>query len=170
MGSKIGNKKGGVFLCRLWRNVGNGSLAPLILNLSTRWRWVVSFTARSPYSQRKLTRYPQNRKLVVAQGRSELTGVKKNFSGSFYKNQQRLSVSLTVSSSAETVRLSIFISSDCPSDFIFISSDCPSDCIFISSDCPSDCIFISSDCPSLWLYLQLLIEFWRFKSFVINSL
>jgi len=47
MGSKIGNKKGGGFLRRLWRNVGNGSLAQLILNLGTRWRRVVSFTARA---------------------------------------------------------------------------------------------------------------------------
>ena len=100
--------------------------------LTSAVEWVVSFTARSPYSQRKRTRYPQNRKLVGAQGRSELTGVKTNFSGSFYKNQQRLSVSLTVSSSAATVRLS--------------------DCIFISRDCPS--LYLHQQRLSVWLYLH----------------
>jgi hypothetical protein len=32
---------------------GSGSIAPLILNLNTRWRWVVNFTLRPLYPRRK---------------------------------------------------------------------------------------------------------------------
>jgi hypothetical protein len=33
------------FICTSWRRVwGNGGIAPLILNLDTRWRWVVTVT------------------------------------------------------------------------------------------------------------------------------
>jgi hypothetical protein len=42
-----------LYLCTLWCHVETGCTAPLILNLGTRWRWLVSFTLRSPYCQRK---------------------------------------------------------------------------------------------------------------------
>jgi len=32
-----------------YRHVESGGIAPRILNLGTRWRWVVSFTPHSPY-------------------------------------------------------------------------------------------------------------------------
>jgi hypothetical protein len=35
------------------RRIGSGGVAPHILNLGTRWRWVVSFTPRLLYPQRK---------------------------------------------------------------------------------------------------------------------
>ena len=34
-------------LCTPWRHIGNGGVAPLILNLDIRWRWVVRFTPQS---------------------------------------------------------------------------------------------------------------------------
>jgi hypothetical protein len=43
-----------------WRS---GGIAPFILDLGTRWMWVVSFTLRPPYSQGKIPHYPLDRKL-----------------------------------------------------------------------------------------------------------
>jgi hypothetical protein len=42
---------------------GNGGMAPLILDLGTRWRWVVSFTPRPLYPQGKSPLYPLDRML-----------------------------------------------------------------------------------------------------------
>jgi hypothetical protein len=42
---------------------GSGGIALCILDLGTRWRWVVSFTPRSLYSQGKSPRYPVARRL-----------------------------------------------------------------------------------------------------------
>jgi hypothetical protein len=50
---------------------GSESIAPHILNLATRWRWVVSFTPRPLYSQVKDTWYPLDRRLGGPQSRSE---------------------------------------------------------------------------------------------------
>jgi hypothetical protein len=50
-----------------WGNVG---VAPRILNLDTRWSWVVSFTSRSPYSGGKSPWYPLDRRLGRLQSRS----------------------------------------------------------------------------------------------------
>jgi len=33
--------------------MGSRGMAPLILSLSTRWRWVASFTLRLPYPQKR---------------------------------------------------------------------------------------------------------------------
>jgi hypothetical protein len=41
----------------------SGGIAPRILDLGTRWRWVVSFTPWPLYAQRKSPRYAQNRML-----------------------------------------------------------------------------------------------------------
>jgi len=41
----------------------SGGIAPPILDLDTRWRWVVSFTPRPFYSQGKSPRYPLVRRL-----------------------------------------------------------------------------------------------------------
>jgi hypothetical protein len=38
---------------------GSGGIAPLILDLGTRWRWVVSFTPRPPCPQGKIPCYPR---------------------------------------------------------------------------------------------------------------
>jgi hypothetical protein len=35
-------------VCTLWRHMGNGCMAPLILHLGTRWTWVVSLTPQPP--------------------------------------------------------------------------------------------------------------------------
>jgi hypothetical protein len=57
---------------------GSGSIAPRILDLCTRWRWVVSFTHRSLYPQGKSPWYPLNKKLVGPQSRSGRGGEEKN--------------------------------------------------------------------------------------------
>jgi hypothetical protein len=42
---------------------GSGCIAPRILDLGTRWRWVVSFTPRPLYSQGRSPGYPLDRRL-----------------------------------------------------------------------------------------------------------
>jgi hypothetical protein len=49
---------------------GSGGIAPLILDLGTRWRFVVSFTPRPLYSQGKSPWYPLDRRLGGPQSRS----------------------------------------------------------------------------------------------------
>jgi hypothetical protein len=49
---------------------GSGCIAPRILDLGTRWRWVVSFTPRPLYPQGKSHWYPLDRKLGEPQSRS----------------------------------------------------------------------------------------------------
>jgi hypothetical protein len=53
-----------------------GGTAPLIANLCTRWRWVVSLTPWSLYHHRKRNRYQLNRRLVWTPIRSEGFGEK----------------------------------------------------------------------------------------------
>jgi hypothetical protein len=48
----------------------SGSITPHILNLSIRWRWVVTFTPRPLYSPGRNTRYPLNRRLGGTLSRS----------------------------------------------------------------------------------------------------
>jgi hypothetical protein len=43
--------------------LGSGGMAPRILNLSTKWRWVVSFTPRPLYCRGKSPRHPLDRRL-----------------------------------------------------------------------------------------------------------
>jgi hypothetical protein len=62
----------------------SGGTAPHILNLGTRWRWVVSFTPRPLYPQGKSPQYPLDRRLGGLQSRSG-RGVKE-------KNSQSLPV------------------------------------------------------------------------------
>jgi hypothetical protein len=57
---------------------GNGGIAPRILNLGSRWRWVVSFTPRPLYLQGKSPWYPLDRKLGGPQSRSGGGGEEKN--------------------------------------------------------------------------------------------
>jgi hypothetical protein len=49
---------------------GNEGIAPRILDLVTRWRWVVTFTTRPLYSQGKSPRYPLVRRLGGPQSQS----------------------------------------------------------------------------------------------------
>jgi hypothetical protein len=49
---------------------GSGTVAPRILDLGSRWRWVVSFTPRLLYPQGKRPWYPLDRRLGGAQSRS----------------------------------------------------------------------------------------------------
>jgi len=42
---------------------GSGGIAPCILDLGSRWRWVVSFTLRLLYPQGKSPWYPLVRRL-----------------------------------------------------------------------------------------------------------
>jgi len=56
----------------------NGGIAPRVLDLGTRWRWVVSFTPRPLYPQEKSPWYPLYRRLVWPQGRSGRGGGEKN--------------------------------------------------------------------------------------------
>jgi hypothetical protein len=57
---------------------GSGGIAPRIFDLSTRWRWVVSFTTRPLYPQRKNPRYPLDRRLGGPRSRSGCSGEEKN--------------------------------------------------------------------------------------------
>jgi hypothetical protein len=57
---------------------GIGGIAPRILDPSTRWRWVVSFTPRLLYPQGKSPWYPLDRRLGGPQSRSGRGGKEKN--------------------------------------------------------------------------------------------
>jgi hypothetical protein len=57
---------------------GSGGIAPRILYLGTRLRWMVSFTPRSLYPQRKSSWYPLDRRLGGPQSRSGRGGEEKN--------------------------------------------------------------------------------------------
>jgi hypothetical protein len=58
--------------------MGSRGIAPLILDLGTRWRWVVCFTHRPLYPQGKNHRYPLDRRLGGPQSRSGHDGEQKN--------------------------------------------------------------------------------------------
>jgi hypothetical protein len=58
--------------------MGSGGITPRILDLGTRWRWLVSFRPRPPYPQRKSPYYPLNRRLGGPQSRSGHSGKEKN--------------------------------------------------------------------------------------------
>jgi hypothetical protein len=58
--------------------LGSGDIAPRILDLGTRWRWVVSFTSRPLYPQGKSPWYPLDRRLGESQSRSGRGGEEKN--------------------------------------------------------------------------------------------
>jgi hypothetical protein len=49
---------------------GSGDIATCIIDLGTRWRWVVRFTPRQLYPQGSITCYPLDRRLDGPQGRS----------------------------------------------------------------------------------------------------
>jgi len=49
-----------LFLSMLWSHVGEGSLAPLILNLRNRRRWIVCFTLRRLYPHERSEWAPQS--------------------------------------------------------------------------------------------------------------
>jgi hypothetical protein len=44
---------------------GSGGIASRILELGTKWRWVVSFTIRPLYLQEKSPCYPLDRRLII---------------------------------------------------------------------------------------------------------
>jgi hypothetical protein len=72
-----------LFLCFNWAPrlggvLRSGGIAQRILDLGSRWRWVVSFTARSPYSQGKSPWYPLVRRLGGPQSRSWRGGKENN--------------------------------------------------------------------------------------------
>jgi hypothetical protein len=56
----------------------SGGIAPRILNLGTRWRWVVSFTPQPLYPQGKSPWYPLDKRLGGPQSRSGRGGEGKN--------------------------------------------------------------------------------------------
>jgi hypothetical protein len=56
---------------------GNGNISPHILDLSSRWRWVVSFVPRSLYLQVKSRWYSFDRRLGGPQNRSGNLGEEK---------------------------------------------------------------------------------------------
>jgi hypothetical protein len=58
--------------------LGRGGIAPRILDLSTRWKWMVSFTSRPLFSQGKSPCYPLDRRLGGSQSRSRRGGEEKN--------------------------------------------------------------------------------------------
>jgi hypothetical protein len=56
---------------------GSGGIAPCILDLRTRWKWVVSFTPQLLYPQGKCPRYPLDRRLGGPQSQSGCGGKEK---------------------------------------------------------------------------------------------
>jgi hypothetical protein len=58
--------------------LGNGGIAPRILDLGTWWRWVVSFTPRPLYRQERTPWYPLDRRLGGSQYQSGRGGEEKN--------------------------------------------------------------------------------------------
>jgi hypothetical protein len=56
--------------------LGSGDIAPRIIDLGTRWRWMVSFTLLPLYPQGKSPCYPLDRRLGGPQSRSERGGEK----------------------------------------------------------------------------------------------
>jgi hypothetical protein len=58
--------------------MGSGGIVPCILNLSTRWRWSVSFTLPAALSRGSNSRYPLGRRLGGSQSRSGRGGEEKN--------------------------------------------------------------------------------------------
>jgi hypothetical protein len=61
-----------------WTSWGNGGIAPCILYLGTRWRWVVGFTPRPLYLQGKNPWYALDRSLGGPQSRSGRGSEEKN--------------------------------------------------------------------------------------------
>jgi hypothetical protein len=57
---------------------GSGGVAPRILNLGARWRWVVSFMTHTLYVRRNNPRYPLDRRLCGPQSRSGRGGEEKS--------------------------------------------------------------------------------------------
>jgi hypothetical protein len=53
-----------------WRHIGKWKYNSTILDLSTSWRWVVSFTPRPLYPRGNSPRYPLDRRLGKPQSRS----------------------------------------------------------------------------------------------------
>jgi hypothetical protein len=58
---------------------GSGGTDPRILDLGTKWRWMVSFTTRPLYAQGKSPCYPLDKRLGGAQNRCGHGGEEKNF-------------------------------------------------------------------------------------------
>jgi hypothetical protein len=78
-----GKVKGKVFPVLSWAPrredvLGSGGIAPRILDLGTRWRWVASLTSRPLYPQGKSPWYPLDKRLGGPQSRSGCDGEEKN--------------------------------------------------------------------------------------------
>ena len=63
----------------LWKHKGSGDMAPLIPNVGSIWRWVVSFTTRSLYPQGMYQRCLLNRRKGGLQGQFGPYVEKENF-------------------------------------------------------------------------------------------
>jgi hypothetical protein len=63
----------------------SGGITPCILNLGTRWRWMVSFTPWALYTRGKSPRYPLDRRFGGPQSLSERGGEEKNSYHSPYR-------------------------------------------------------------------------------------
>jgi hypothetical protein len=64
---------------------GSGGIDSIILDLGRRWKWVVSFTPRSLYSQRKSPWYLLDMRLGGFQSRSGRGGEEKNSQARKYR-------------------------------------------------------------------------------------
>jgi hypothetical protein len=62
-----------------WRHTGEGMYSFTLLDLDTRWRWVISFTPLSLYSRGKSPRYPLDERLGGPQSRSGRCGEENSF-------------------------------------------------------------------------------------------
>ena len=63
---------------KAYKGGGGRGIAPLILNLSTRWGWVVNLMPQKVYHREKKTRYVRNRRMSGPQSRSRRFGTEKN--------------------------------------------------------------------------------------------
>jgi hypothetical protein len=62
-----------------WRHMGEWRYSSTILCLSSRWRWVISFTPQPLYPRGESSRYPLDRRLGRPQSRSGRRGEEKHF-------------------------------------------------------------------------------------------
>jgi len=71
---------------------GRGSIAPRILGLGSRWRWVVSFTPQPLYPQGKSPCYLMNKRLCGPLSRSGRGGEEKNSTDLIHNDKRKMAM------------------------------------------------------------------------------
>jgi hypothetical protein len=123
---------------------GSIIIAPLILNLGTRWRRVTRFTPLSPW--RKSPRWLLNRRLRRPQGRSEPFGEEKNLKSLFSQPEFRHLIIQPVAYSLYHLRY------PCTSSCITRRSDVFSIQVLCFVVCPFSCILLYCPFVTMCMY------------------